>query len=160
MKKIFKKGIFGIFCALMLFLGTVSTSDAAYCNSPCPDPCAPSRTVCEGLNCTTYCDSSNSVRYTIPSASFSISTPNVSFSVSNEIYTNAYNGVYGGTYWGFSRPNIFVTSRPIYNINHYRPVHKPVYKPAHKPQYKPQNKPGHKPVHKPLAPHKKTSVKR
>ena len=154
MKKNFKKGIFGIFCACTLFLGTVLVSDAAYCNSPCPNPCSPSRTVCEGLNCTTYCSPPRSVHYTVPSASFSISTPNVSFSVSNEIYTNSYNGVYGGAYWGYGRPNVIVTSRPIYNINHYRPVHKPAYKPSHKPMHQPSYKPSQKPSSKPAPPHK------
>lgn len=101
----------GVLCALILSMGICLSSDAIVCNSPCPNPCSPSRTVCEGTNCTTYCGvnpSYSAAYYTQPAVSFSYSTPNVSFSISNEVY---------GIYNYYSRPNFTVTNgfRPIYH---------------------------------------------
>ncbi len=146
-----KKIILYTALTLVLSLNSGLCAEAVMCNSPCPDPCAPSRTICEGTNCTTYCAKSpmyNTVYYTTPGVSFSYSTPNVSFSISNEVY---------GIYNYYSRPNFTITNgfRPIY---HYRPHH-PVYKnpPKHnkrphyvnKPQRKPASTPGKKPPKKP-----------
>ncbi len=127
MKKISKTAL-TVVCTFALMFGTALSSNAAVCNSPCPDPCAPSQTVCEGTNCTTYCAKSTvygTSNYTLPAVSFSYSTPNVSFSVSNEVY---------GIYNYYSRPNFTITNgfRPIYHRPPSRPVvvHKPAPKPV------------------------------
>ncbi len=151
MKKISKTVLTAV-CTFALMFGASLSSDAAVCNSPCPDPCAPSHTVCEGTSCTTTCGTTsvyNTAYYTTPGVSFSYSTPNVSFSISNEVY---------GIYNYYSRPNFTVTSgfRPIY-----RPAPKPVKHVVYKNPPKPapalnkkpvQNiKPASKPAPKPGA---------
>lgn len=128
MKKIFTCTIL----AAVLFFGANSLSYAIECNSPCLNPCVPSRTVCEGANCTTYCGSSSvygGTYYVSPGVSFSYSTPNVSFSITNEVY-----GLH----------NLF--HRPIKVINGFRPVYhrypaKPVIKPYHPEAKRPHSKP-------------------
>ncbi len=122
------KMFFGLFAIAFMLTG-VSLKASAYCNSPCPNPCSPSRTVCEGTNCTTSCSNTN-YSYSTPGISFSYSTPNVSFSISNELYTNYY------------RPSVIV--RPGFRPVHYK-NHKPHMKPIHK-------KP---PVANHIPPHKK-----
>lgn len=146
MKKIVNKTIFGTLCVLALFLTICSPSSAAYCNSPCPNPCSPSRTVCEGASCTTYCGSTsiyNASYYTSPSVSFSYSTPNVSFSISNEVY--GLHNVY---------PRRLVVTNGFRPVYHKTPSKRPPVV-HHKPKPKPGHKPAlnHKPSHKP-APHK------
>ncbi len=130
----------GIFA---IFFSVNSPSYAAFCNSPCPNPCAPSRTVCEGTNCTTYCNSVPSARYsatyyTYPAVSFSYAAPNVRFSISNEVY---------GMHNYYTRPNIIISNgfRPVYHrvpVNH---IKRPPKKPHHvnKPSRKPANRPSH-----------------
>ena len=133
MKKFLNKHILCAASIFAIFIGLNSPS-FAYCNSPCPNPCSPSRTVCEGRNCTTYCSTTSSVSYdtayySSPALSLRYSTPNVSFSISNEVY-------------GYSRPNIIVSNgfRPVY--------HRVPPKPAHIIRHKPAQKPAlnHKPV--------------
>ena len=153
MKKIINKQFFCAVGILALFLSICTPSNAAYCNSPCPNPCSPSRTICKGLNCTTYCDSTASVRYgsvyyDSPAVSFSYSTPNVSFSISNEVY---------GVHNYYSRPTFVVSNgfRPVYHRYPLKPApnfHKhPAPKPrpgVHNPS-KPQHKvPAGKPAHR------------
>lgn len=153
MKKIVNKQFFYIAGILTLFLTLCTKSYAAYCNSPCPDPCSPSRTVCEGSNCTTYCNSSptirhNAVYYTNPGVSFSYSTPNVSFSISNEVY---------GVHNYYSRPNFVISSgfRPVYHRYPLKPApnfHKhPAPKPrpgVHNPSRPPHKAPAGKPIYR------------
>ncbi len=133
-KKRFFLCMLGIFA---IFLSINIPSYAAYCNSPCPNPCSPSRTVCEGANCTTYCNTRPSVSYsanyyTSPAVAFSYATPGVRFSISNEVY---------GLHNYYTRPNIIISNgfRPVY---HRAPVHS-----VHKaPPKHPHN------AHKPLQP--------
>lgn len=135
MEKINRLKIFlCILGAFTIFLSTNSISYAAYCNSPCPNPCTPSRTVCEGTNCTTYCNTASSVSYgttyyTSPAVSFSYSVPNVRFSISNEIY---------GAHNYYTRPNIIISNgfRPVYHRAPAPSSHKAPPKPAPKPANK------------------------
>lgn len=144
MKKIMNKTAFSIFSVFALFLTLCNPSSAAYCNSPCPNPCSPSRTVCEGSNCTTYCASNsiyNTSYYTSPGVSFSYSTPNVSFSISNEVY--GVHNLY---------PKRIVVSNAFRPVHHYKPAPRPNIKPApnHKPPmpHKPNGSHGVKPNHR------------
>ncbi len=164
MKKL-SKTLFSIISTLVVFFSITLQSGAAYCNSPCPDPCSSSRTICEGTNCTTYCDTTPVSRYgatyyTAPAVSFSYSTPNVSFSISNEVY---------GLHNYYTRPNIVISNgfRPIYHKNPPKPPqnfhktpagHKPAisHRPAPKPNLKPSK--NTKPAHKPVSAHQ--SVKK
>lgn len=125
----------GVLCALAVYASVCLSSNAAVCNSPCPNPCSPSRTVCEGTNCTTYCGATSvydAVYYTTPAVSFSYSTPNVSFSISNEVY---------GIHNYYSRPHFTVT-------NGFRPIYHKV--PPKKYHHAPKSVPG---VHKPVKVH-------
>lgn len=133
-----KKNILTLCFVFGLIMAGNLPSNAVYCNSPCPDPCASSRTVCEGTNCTTYCNVSNKTiysanYYTAPGVSFSYSTPNISFSISNEVY-----GFY----------NLGPRPRRVVVTNGFRPVyhHKNPPKPVPNHHIKP-NKPNKGPVH-------------
>ncbi len=116
-----------IFGAILVLAGN-NLNASAYCNSPCPNPCTPSQTVCEGTNCTTYCNTnSKHYSYTTPGVSFSYSTPNISFSVSNELYASYY--------------------RPGFRINtSLRPIYRKKYHP--KPAFKRPPVANGKPIHK------------
>lgn len=127
-----QKTMLSLMGAIVVLFSTNLQSDAAYCNSPCPNPCAASRTICEGTNCTTYCNTTSSTRYTTsyyatPTVAFSYSTPNVSFSVSNEVY-------------GYTHPNILISNgfKPVY---HKAPSHHSIHKVPPKPSNNHPNKP-------------------
>lgn len=151
-------------CVFAVFLCTNLQADAAYyvsnCNSPCENPCAPSRTICEGNHCTTYCNAShvyNLSRNYTPGVTFSYSTPNVSFSISNEyigydvLKINRPPRPIVRYRYHTGHPAAYYTGRPaVHHVSHkpQRPIYdRPVVKPkpaVHNTGHRPQNsKPAH-----------------